>query len=283
MLSGGLALAVATEQLAVADDALALRADVDEDLVLVDPDDVALDDVAVLEALDVGVLLGEQLLHRRRLGAEVARRRGRLGLVLGGRGVGGCRRLRPSPRRRGGLGGGLVGSAAASARASAAASGSAAASASAAGSALGASAAARTRPRSTVGSAAPRRRSMRLVGAAARGGLGRRRRPRLDGSAARWSSTARWTARRSASAPCGARVVGSPGWRGSSATATAPAGSVDASVATDAVASVSGAVPPCCSSVNGLVTPGGGFAPENHERPERCSGRGPGTVRGGPW
>ena len=40
----------------------------------------ALDDVAVLEALDVGVLLGEQLLHRRRLGAEVARGAGdRLG------------------------------------------------------------------------------------------------------------------------------------------------------------------------------------------------------------
>ena len=50
-----------------------LRADIDEDLVLVDPDDGALDDIAVLEALDVGVLLGEQLLHRRRLRAEFAR------------------------------------------------------------------------------------------------------------------------------------------------------------------------------------------------------------------
>ena len=67
-----LALAVTTEQLAVADDAFALGADVDEDLVLVDADDLALDDVAVLEALDVRVLLGEQLLHRRRLGAELA-------------------------------------------------------------------------------------------------------------------------------------------------------------------------------------------------------------------
>src|SRR4029079_9292653 len=65
-----LGLGVATEQLAVADDALALGADVDQDLVLVDADHRALDDVAVLEALDVGVLLGEELLHRRRLGAR---------------------------------------------------------------------------------------------------------------------------------------------------------------------------------------------------------------------
>ena len=70
----GLALAMATEQLAVADDALALGTDVDQDLVLVDADDLALDDVAVLEALDVGILLGEQLLHRRRLGSERTRR-----------------------------------------------------------------------------------------------------------------------------------------------------------------------------------------------------------------
>ena len=68
-----LALAVATEQLAVADDAFALGTDVDEDLVLVDADDLALDDVTVLEALDVRVLLGEEFLHRRRLGAELAR------------------------------------------------------------------------------------------------------------------------------------------------------------------------------------------------------------------
>ena len=39
------------------------------------------------------------------------------------------------------------------------------------------------------------------------------------------------------------------------------------------MASGSGVVPPCCSSVKGLVTPGGGFAPENHERPERRSSR----------
>ncbi len=73
----GLGLGVATEELAVADDALGLRADVDEDLVLVDPHDRAVDHVPVLEALDVRVLLGEELLHRRRL------RPGRAG--LGGR------------------------------------------------------------------------------------------------------------------------------------------------------------------------------------------------------
>src|SRR4029079_17002563 len=85
-------LGVATEQLAVADDALALRADVDQDLVLVDADGRALDHVAVLEALDVGVLFGEQLLHRRRLGTGrddpgrcLSDRRGRVGLG-GGRG-----------------------------------------------------------------------------------------------------------------------------------------------------------------------------------------------------
>src|SRR4051794_30056908 len=77
-----LSLAVSTEQLAVADDPFALGTDVDEDLVLVDPDHLALDDVTVLEALDVGVLLGEELLHRRRLGTELARR----GLVVLARG-----------------------------------------------------------------------------------------------------------------------------------------------------------------------------------------------------
>ena len=73
-VEGRLALAVAPEQLAIADDALALGADVDEDLVLVDANDLTLDDVTVLEALDVRVLLGEELGHRRRLGAELARR-----------------------------------------------------------------------------------------------------------------------------------------------------------------------------------------------------------------
>ena len=106
-----LALAMATEQLAIADDAFALGADVDQDLVLVDPDDLALDDIAVLEALDVRVLLGQELLHRRRLRAE---RRGRaraprssslaagasaVSSALSGIDSGGSRR-RP-PRRRG--------------------------------------------------------------------------------------------------------------------------------------------------------------------------------------
>ena len=85
---------MATVQLAVADDAFGLRADVDEHLVLVDADDRALDDIAVLEAPDVGFLLGEQLLHRRRLGAQVARRRRGLGFGCGlglGRSLGlGC-------------------------------------------------------------------------------------------------------------------------------------------------------------------------------------------------
>src|SRR4029078_6025347 len=92
-VEGGLALAVTTEQLAVADHALGLGADVDEDLVLVDPDDRAVDDVAVLEALDVRVLLGEQRFHRRGLGAEVARRRWGLRLVVGRRRVGGVARV----------------------------------------------------------------------------------------------------------------------------------------------------------------------------------------------
>ena len=95
-----LALAVATEQLAVADDALALGTDVDEDLVLVDADDLALDDVAVLEALDVGVLLGEELLHRRRLGAERARGAGSSSSSLGGGRV--ARSRRRSGRRAAG-------------------------------------------------------------------------------------------------------------------------------------------------------------------------------------
>ena len=76
-----------------ADHAFALGTDIDQDLVLVDPDDLALDDVAVLEALDVGVLLRQQLFHRGRLGTEVARRRDGFGLGGDpglGRGVRGC-------------------------------------------------------------------------------------------------------------------------------------------------------------------------------------------------
>ena len=60
-------LGVAAVELAVADHALALGPDVDEDLVAIDPNDRSLDDVAMLEAADVRILLGEQLGHRRRL------------------------------------------------------------------------------------------------------------------------------------------------------------------------------------------------------------------------
>src|SRR5204863_5555546 len=74
------------------DDALALGADVDEDLVLVDPDDAAFDDITVLEALDVRVLLGEELLHRRRLGTALAR--GRRGFLIRFGGGGGIRGVR---------------------------------------------------------------------------------------------------------------------------------------------------------------------------------------------
>ena len=98
MFSSGCALGVAAVELAVADDAFRLGADVDEDLVLVDADDVAFDDVAVLEAPDLGRLLVEQLLHRRRLGAVVDTRRGsgRLrGLGLGLGLCGGCLGARP--------------------------------------------------------------------------------------------------------------------------------------------------------------------------------------------
>ena len=63
----GLRLGVAAVELAIADHALGLGADVDEHLVLVDAHDGALDDVAVLQAGDVARLLGEQLLHRRGL------------------------------------------------------------------------------------------------------------------------------------------------------------------------------------------------------------------------
>ena len=77
-----LRLGVAAIELAVADDAFGLRTDIDEDLVLVDADDVALDHVTMLEALDVLALLGEELLHGRRLGSEVAHGL-RLGLGLG--------------------------------------------------------------------------------------------------------------------------------------------------------------------------------------------------------
>ena len=105
----GCLAAVATEELAVADDALALGADVDEDLVLVDADDGALDDVAVLEALDVescsassssivvgsgprsrGGAGGSGRLRARRSGMRRARLRPRARTVRGGRRAGVC-------------------------------------------------------------------------------------------------------------------------------------------------------------------------------------------------
>ena len=217
MASCGLALAMATEQLAVADDALALGADVDQDLVLVDADDLALDDVAVLEALDVGVLLGEQLLHRRRLGSERARRR-RLLLVIA---------------RGGRVGGLLVGQRVVGGRG----------------------------PPSLPDGPARCRRQMPPV-LAARGRAGSRPRAVVGGRRP-------WVA----SSACAVAARSSVLVAGSSATATAATLSSDAWSAAEAMASGSGVVPPCCSSVKGLVTPGGGFAPENHERPERRSGR----------
>ena len=257
MFSCGWPSRVATEQLAVADDALALRADVDEDLVLVDADDLALDDVAVLEALDVGVLLGEQLLHRRRLGAEVARRgsgSARLGARRPSAGVSsaagasarleGCggrvgrvdgwprarrrSRLPRRPRRRGrrvGVGG--VGGGASGGRGSG----------SAAGASVGAAAASTSVPSTSTSVAVTASAvSVASISADAVGvvvGLGG-----LVGDGDRRARSARTPGRRRRRWP------------------PAPARSR-----------------PAASSVNVLVTPGRGFAPENHERPERRSSR----------
>jgi hypothetical protein len=54
-------LGVATVELAIRNDTFALGADIDEDLVGIDANDRAFDDIAMLEALDVSVLLGEEL------------------------------------------------------------------------------------------------------------------------------------------------------------------------------------------------------------------------------
>ena len=83
-----------TVELAVRDDTFALGPDVDENLVSIDPNDGAFDDVTVLEASDIRVLLGQQLLHGGGLRAPDNRhRRAFLGLVglLGGRRVGDLR------------------------------------------------------------------------------------------------------------------------------------------------------------------------------------------------
>ena len=83
-------------QLAVADDALALATEVDEDLVRIDADDGALDHVAVLEALDLVVGALHQLGHRRRLGLRL-----RLGRLIAADGRIAARGLidRARPRR----------------------------------------------------------------------------------------------------------------------------------------------------------------------------------------
>ncbi len=74
----------AADQLTVADDSLALAAEVDQDLVRIDADDGALDHVAVLEALHLVVGIVEQLRHRHRLfGGDGAVQVG--SLRLGGR------------------------------------------------------------------------------------------------------------------------------------------------------------------------------------------------------
>ena len=77
-----------TVELAVRNDTLALGADVDEDLVAIDADDGAFDDVTVLEAADVGVLLGEELFHGRGLGPHDRGRRGQLVQLFGRRRIG---------------------------------------------------------------------------------------------------------------------------------------------------------------------------------------------------
>ena len=257
-----LTLAVATEQLAVADDAFALGADVDEDLVLVDADDLALDDVTVLEALDVRVLLGEEFLHRRRLGTEVARGDA-LPLLL--------RRRRPGHRRSRRRSASRVAwplveasTGAGAARPSSAASLTASA-VSAVGAAAAAAASARRRRRCVGG----RRRSSAVGGGSRRSsasGLADAAAGSLAGSSA--AASAAGALSDSVVAAASSVLVA-----GSSATATAATVSSDAWSAAEAMASGSGVVPPCFSSVKGLVTPGCGFAPENHERPERRSSR----------
>ena len=88
---GGSGLGVTAVELPVRDDAFALGADVDQDLIAVDPDDGPLDDIAMLEAADVGVLFGEELLHRGGL-TSLDNGRGWLFFrLLGGRRIGDLR------------------------------------------------------------------------------------------------------------------------------------------------------------------------------------------------
>ena len=226
--SCGCALGIAAVQLAVADDAFALGADVDQDLVLVDPDDGALDHVAVLEALDVRVLLGEELLHRRRLGTKLASRR-RAPLPRPRPGHRPARRRAPLRRRR--------------CRGRRSRSGSATGSG-AARPTGGLGGRRRARPARGLDRARPLRpvRPLRLGSAAATGA----RRLRLASSAATAgaASSVGWRlgARRSAVA-------------GSSATATAATVSSAPGGPSRRCASTSGAGPPCCCSVNLVVSP----------------------------
>ena len=114
----------------------------------------------------------------------------------------------------------------------------------------------------------------RATGSAAPRKMGGNRRPKIVGGHRLWLlkriSTAGFTLR---GLVAELAVPSISGAAGSSATATAPTGCSGACGVTEAFASASGAVPPCCSSVNVVVTPGGGFAPENHERPGHRSGR----------
>ena len=295
---------MAAEELAVADDALALGADVDEDLVLVDADDRAFDDVAVLEALDVGVLLGEQLLHRRRLGAEVARGRGRSGSSasrprrprrsarrVGGRrrGVGSARRrslgsasrlrrgaARPRRPRLGGRGVGrrcCVGSGAAASGASAAG---------AAASAAGAARPSRPRRRARLGGLGLGGRRVGSVGSASA----------VSASAVGVAASARRLGGRSASAvvPSRARrrglgrsVVASvsavAGSAGSSATAIAARVGLRTPGVAEALASAAAWSRPAALRSMDRSSPVVDSPPENHERPERRSGRVRGSDR----
>ena len=76
-------LGVAAVELAVRDDTFALGSDVDEDLVAIDANHGAFHDITVLEALDVGILLGEELFHGGGLGSPDHRLDRHLGRLLG--------------------------------------------------------------------------------------------------------------------------------------------------------------------------------------------------------
>jgi hypothetical protein len=236
---------MAAEELAIADDALALRTDVDEDLVLVDPDDGAFDDVTVLEALDIGFLLREQLLHRGRLGAEITRRSGRLRRRLVGFRLGSSWRLSNSWRlgngrfvSRGLSGIGLFGLRLSS------------------GLRHGGRLGWRVRGGCSLAVSA----SAASAGAAVAAASSLSETAGADASAAGASGVS-VEAAPFALASVGVSLSAAGVSLGSSATAIAPAGRSDASLSTVAAASVVGVVPPCCSSVNVGVSPVVGFAP----------------------